>query len=201
MLIHHKQLLLSLLIGTACAAAPKTLFHQILEEMYEIHSSVERHISQVQEEIKKSLAKNQSQIVESPLPIITENKATHCLEISLCPLAVKEKTFDASIDQDDKSMIITTPVGALHIQTSPTMVSVGFNYKVTQEYEQNGSKAHMITNNYHQNAKALSAELAMEETHIEYNQIDQKLTAFIPYRKKALLKIPVIIKDAEKLEK
>lgn len=200
MLSLNKQLLLSLLIGTSCAAAPKSLFEEMIEEIDEMQMRFERRMNRMQEEMKKAFATPLNNGIDSPALTIIESKANNCVEISIRPLDIKEKTFDASMDQDTNTMTISTPAGSLQIQTDRHLISVGFNHQVKQESDQKDHKPSFFVSSFSQNTKAISAELALEESRIEYDQATQKLTVTIPCRKKMITKIPVIIKEATKSE-
>ena len=200
MLSLNKQLLLSLLIGTACAAAPKSFFEEIINEIDEMQMRFEQRMNRMHEEMKMAFTAPPNNDINSPVLTIHENKANNCLEISIYPLDIKEKTFDASLDQDTNSMIIATPAGSLQIQTDRHLISVGFNHQVKQESDQKDHKPSFFVSSFSQNTKAISAELALEESRIEYDQATQKLTVTIPCRKKMITKIPVIIKEATKSE-
>lgn len=200
MLSLNKQLLLSLLIGTACAAAPKSFFEEILNEIDEMQMRFEQRMNRMHEEMKKAFTAPPNNDINSPVLTIHENKANNCLEISIYPLDIKEKTFDASMDQDTNTMTISTPVGSLQIQTDRHLISVGFNHLMKQQQDQKNNKAQILISSYCQNAQRLSSEIALEESHIEYDQAMQKLVACIPLRKKPITKIPVIIREENKSE-
>ena len=200
MLILKKQLLLSLLIGTSCAAAPKSLFEEMIEEIDEMQMRFERRMNRMQEEMKKAFATPLNNGIDSPALTIIESKANNCVEISIRPLDIKEKTFDASMDQDTNTMTISTPAGSLQIQTDRHLISVGFNHLMKQQQDQKNNKAQILISSYCQNAQRLSSEIALEESHIEYDQAMQKLVACIPLRKKPITKIPVIIREENKSE-
>ncbi len=198
MSIINKHLLLSLLIGSSCAAAPQSLFEEMIEEINEMQARFERRMNRIHEEMKRSVAAPLNNGLDSPILSISENKTNNCVEIILHPLIIKEKSFDATLDQENNSMTIATPAGSLHVQTDHHLISIGFNHQIKQEQDQKGNKSHITMNSYSQNTKTISAELALEESHIEYDQAAQKLVVSIPFRKKVVTKIPVTIKEAAK---
>ncbi len=200
MLVVNKQLLLSLLIGTSCIAAPKSLFEEMIEEVNEIQARFERRMNRVHEEMKKAMDAPLNNGIDTPILAINENKMNNEVEITLHPLAIKEKSIDASMDHDTNAMIITTPSGSLHLQTNRHILYAGFTHQLKQELDQKGNKAQALMSSYSQNAKTLSSELALEESHIEYDQTAQKLMVSIPFRKKLVTKIPVTIKEVSKAE-
>lgn len=192
-----KQLLLSVLIGTSCIATPKTLFEEMIEEMNEMEARFERRMNRFHEEIKRAFSAPLNNGVDAPGLSISENKLQNCVEIMLSPLSIQDKSVDATMDQDTNSMIINTPAGNLHIQSNRHLISVGFNHQVKQENDSKGAKHQNIFSSFSNQTKTLSAEIALEESHIEYDQATQKLAISIPFRKKMFTKIPISIKESQ----
>ena len=200
MTIFNQQLLLSLLIGTTCIAAPRNLFEEMIEEMNDLQARFERRMNRFHEEMKKAFDAPLNNGIDSPTISISENKTNNCIEVTVHPLATKEKVFDATMDQDSNSMTISTPLGSILIQTNHHLISVGFNHQTKQEQNQKGNKAQIMMSSYSQNARTLTGEVTLEEAHIEYDTAGQKLIISIPFFKKSITKIPVTIKEAAKIE-
>jgi hypothetical protein len=197
MRIFNQHLLLSLLIGTSCTAAQANLFEEMLEEMNEMHVRFEQHMSQFHEQMKKAFVVPMSNGISSPSLIISENKDNNCVEVILHPMVVKEKIFDATMDEDTNSMTVSTPIGSVFIQTDDNLICVEFNHNIKQEQDEEGNTAHIMMSSYYQNTAVVSAELALEQSHIEYDETTQKLVISIPFKKKVVTKIPVTIKETE----
>lgn len=192
-----KQLLLSVLIGTSCIATPKTLFEEMIEEMNEMEARFERRMNRFHEEIKRAFSAPLNNGLDAPGVAITENKTQNCVEIVVSPLSIQEKSFDATMDQEANSMVINTPAGSLHVQSNRHLISVGFNHQIKQESDTKGVKNQNMFSSFSNQTKTISAEIALEESHIEYDQAAQKLAISIPFRKKVLTKIPVCVKESQ----
>lgn len=195
MLYSKKQLLLSLLIGTTCVATPKSLFEEMIEEVNEMEMRFERRMNRIHEEMKKAFSAPLNNDSENTSLSISENKDANCLEIIINPLIVKEKNFDAHLDQETGKMAISTPAGSIYIQTNRHFISAGFNHHSKQDTDLKDAKNTITLSSYIQNAKTLHTEIALEETQIEYDQDSKKLVISIPFRKKVFTKIPVTIKE------
>lgn len=198
MLTHKKQLVLSFLLSTPffIPLNAQSLFDEMIEEMNEMQARFERRFNRINEELKKGIVGSIDLAVEHASIAITENKSAQCIDVIIAPLTIKEKTFDASMDQDTNMLTITTPAGIATLQIDRHIISAGFNHQIKQEQDnKNGNSKHQVVmSSYSQAAKNVGAEMALEETKIEYDQTAQKLTISIPHRKKTLTKIPVTVK-------
>lgn len=199
MLTPKKQLVLSFLISIPFFVAPlnaRSLFDEMIEEMDAMQKRFEQRFNRINEELKKGSMGGIDLAVEHASISIVENKATQCIDVIIAPLAIKEKTFDASMDQDANMLTITTPAGIAMLQVDRHIISVNFNHQIKQEQDgkNNGAKHQIMMSSYSQAAKNVNGEMALEETKIEYDQTSQKLIVSIPFRKKAVTKIPVTIK-------
>ena len=201
MLTTKKQLVLSFLISTPffIPTHAQSLFDEMIEEMNEMQARFERRFNRINEELKKGLVGSIDFAVEHASISIVENKAAQCIDVIIAPLAIKEKTFDASMDQDTNTLAITTPAGMATLQVDRHIISANFNHQIKQEQDnKNGGPKHQVMmSSYSQAAKNANGEMALEETKIEYDQATQKLTISIPFRKKAITKIPVMVKESK----
>lgn len=197
MLITQKQFVLSLILSTSGLFVPihsQTLFDEMIVEMNEMQARFERRFNRINEEMKKG-AYGVDPAIESPKLSIAENKNTNTIDVVIAPLSIKEKTFDATMDQDSNSLQLNTPAGTVTLQVDRHLLSVGFTHQIKHESDQKNGKQHIAMSSYNQAAKKVSAELALEESQIEYDSSSQKLTISIPLRKKTLTKIPVTVKE------
>lgn len=196
MLFSKKTLVLSVLLGAPLSLSSKSLIDEMIDEMNEVQARFERRFNRLNEELKKgSMAYTLS--TETASISIAENKATSMIDITIAPLSIAQPTFDATIDQDTNTLAVTTPAGNANIHIDRHFISANFNHQIVQEQEnKNGKGKQQITmSNYSQSAKTVSAEMNLEEAHIEYDQAGQKLTISVPLRKKPTTKIPVSIKE------
>lgn len=201
MLTHKKQLVLSFLLSTPffIPLNGQSLFDEMIEEMNEMQARFERRFNRINEELKKGIVGGIDLAVEHAAISITENKSAQCIDVIIAPLGIKEKTFDASMDQDTNILTVTTPAGIATLQIDRHIISAGFNHQIKHEQDNKngGAKHQVMMSSYSQAAKNVSAEMALEETKIEYDQTTQKLTISIPFRKKTLTKIPITVKEAK----
>lgn len=196
MLFSKKTLVLSVLLGAPLSISSKSLLDEMIDEMNEVQARFERRFNRLNEELKKgSMAYTLS--TETAGISITENKAAAMVDVIIAPLAISQPTFDATMDQDANTLTVITPAGNANVHIDRHFISANFNHQIVQEQEnKNGKNKHQIMmSNYSQSAKTVSAEMNLDEAHIEYDQAGQKLTISVPLRKKQTTKIPVNIKE------
>lgn len=197
MLISKKMLVLSVLLGTSLPSlTAKSLLDEMIDEMNEVQARFERRFNKLNEELKKG-SMSYTLTTETANISIAENKTTGVVDIIIAPLSITAPTFDATMDQDSNTLNVSTPAGTAIIHTDRHFISANFNHQITQEQEiKNGKgKQQVMMSSYSQSAKTVSAEMSLEDAHIEYDQEGQKLTISVPLRKKPTTKIPVIIKE------
>lgn len=193
-----KKQLLSLLLSNFIIISSmhgKTLFDEMIEEMNEMQSRFERKFARLQEETKKGFGSYQL-AAQSATISINENKTNNSVEVLIDPLDIKEKKFEATMDQESNTLTIMTPAGSAIVQVDRHFMSVSFNHQIKQESDEKNGKHQVMFNSYAQMAKTVSADIALEQAVIEYDQAEKKLVISIPLRKKPMTKIPVSIKEA-----
>lgn len=198
MLITYKKLVLSLLLAPIFSLPAKTLFDQIIDEMNEMQSRFEKRLNRLNEEIKKTTLGSFDMGFETTVITIEESKNSNTVDITIAPLAMQEKTFDATIDQNSNTLTITTSVGTITVQAERYLLSVECHHQIKQESDKKNGKPNITMSSFSQAARTVNGEMALEETHIAYDTETQKLTISIPLRKKMLTKIPVTVTENQK---
>lgn len=196
-MINNRKMVLSLLLLAPfyfSNSIAHSFFEEIVREMDEFEQRLVRRINRMNEETKKGFA-NYDFAMEMASITINDNKKNNSVDIVISPLAIQEKTFDATMDQDTHTLTVTTPVGIAIIQVDRHVVSVTFNQQIKQDTHQKHGKQQVVMSSYNQTAKTVSEEMLLEEAKIEYDQVSQKLVLSLPLRKKVFTKIPVMIKE------
>ena len=204
MLTHKKQLVLSFLLSTTFSITTvnaQSLFDEMIEEMNEMQARFERRFNRINEEMKKGLIGGIDLAIEHASIAVMENKTTQSIDVIIAPLSFKEKIFDASMDQDTNTLTVTTPAGNLTLQVERHLISAGFNHQIKQDADLKNGKPQVMMSSYSQSAKKVNTDMALEETKIEYDQPSQKLIVSIPFRKKTITKIPVLVKEGKEVSK
>jgi|GEM_PF-2636188 hypothetical protein len=202
MRVTSKQLMLSVAYSLALVAtsiSAKTLFDEMIEEMHEMQALFERRLNLINEHIKNGFSYHLDPTVETATITISENKTTNCMDIVVSPISFTDKTIEATMEQDTNMLTVTTPEGTLTIQVDSRLISAQFNQRLKQEFDsKNGAKQQVSMSSLSQSAHYVNHDMALEESRIEYDQTEKKLTVSVPVRKKALTKIPVTVKESPK---
>ncbi len=201
MRITSKQLMLSVFYSLALVTSSlcaKTLFDEMIEEINEMQALFERRLNRINEHIKSGFP-HHTDLVESATIHMSENKTTNGMDVVVSPLLFTDKIVEATMEQDANILTVTTPAGTLTIQVDRRLISAQFNQRLKQEVDsKNGAKQQFSLSSLSQSAHYVDHEMALEESRIEYDQTEKKLTVSIPVRKKAITKIPVTVKESPK---
>ena len=197
----QKQLLLSLLVGSSCITSYGSsilFFEEMIHEMDHFHEQMEKHFSQVRQEMKEQCSYLSSRTKDSPT--LTMHQTDEHVEINCSSIALKDSNLEANWDQDTSELVIKAEGNKVSIQAVPrtaryTYLNVECQQRITKENDHKDGASQSRISNYAHIAQNFAGQLDLEHAHIEYEAESQNLKVTIPIQKKLLTKIPVTIKE------
>lgn len=191
MLTTKQLLVLSLIMGAPCCknhSYPRSLFDDMRTHMQQMINWFDQMEQQFDQRLASPQMNQGAQIT------MEENKTANTVEIVIAPLAIAD-SLDACMDHDTNALTINSNAASVNLHVRHNLLSVQLNQSIKNEADQTGKGAATYTN-YAQTTQLLRHEVVLEETGIEYDAVTKKLLISVPYRKKAVSKIPVTIKEA-----
>lgn len=201
MRVSYKQLMLSLLYSIAIASSlsAKSLFDEFIEEINEMEARLERRFNRLQEHLKSGFPHGVTTTIETANIAIAENKEAGCVDIIVGPLMLSDKAIEARMEAEENLLTVHAADIEITAQIDRHLISAHIHQKIKREQEDTKGQKHTVAmNSFSQNAKRASQEMALEESHIEYDTPTKKLIISVPFRKKNVTKIPVAIKHEQK---